>query len=104
MRSETHLYRRLFLQAYEKYEPHHSPSFMQSRILTVPSGGPAGAVYGFIFVWIGVASTFAVLSELASMYQSLEFNWFKTKAKRSPGLPPQAGNITGAQCWLQGPQ
>ncbi|KAJ5408946.1 choline transport protein [Penicillium cosmopolitanum] len=71
----------LFLQAYE-------------------NGGPAGAVYGFIFVWIGVASTFAVLSELASMYQSLEFNWFKTKAKRSPGLPPQAGNITGAQCWL----
>ncbi|KAJ5226971.1 choline transport protein [Penicillium citrinum] len=38
----------LFLQAYQ-------------------NGGPAGAVYGFIFVWIGVASTFVVLSELASM-------------------------------------
>jgi hypothetical protein len=31
------------------------------------SGGPAGAVYGFIFVWAGVAATFVVLSELASM-------------------------------------
>ncbi|KAJ5246259.1 choline transport protein [Penicillium chermesinum] len=31
------------------------------------NGGPAGAVYGFIFVWLGVASTFVVLSELASM-------------------------------------
>lgn len=35
------------------------------------SGGPAGAVYGFLFVWAGVACTFAVLSELASMYASL---------------------------------
>ncbi|KAE8344050.1 hypothetical protein BDV24DRAFT_24189 [Aspergillus arachidicola] len=31
------------------------------------NGGPAGAVYGFIFVWAGVAATFVVLSELASM-------------------------------------
>jgi hypothetical protein len=32
------------------------------------SGGPAGAVYGFLFVWAGTASIFVVLSELASMY------------------------------------
>ncbi|KAI9040337.1 choline transport protein [Aspergillus affinis] len=31
------------------------------------NGGPAGAIYGFIFVWAGVAATFVVLSELASM-------------------------------------
>jgi amino acid permease len=35
------------------------------------SGGPAGAVYGFIFVWAGVAATFVVLSELASMYEAV---------------------------------
>lgn len=40
-------------------------------VLTGGSGGPAGAVYGFIFVWIGVASTFVVLSELASMWEIL---------------------------------
>lgn len=38
------------------------------------SGGPAGAVYGFLFVWIGVASTFAVLSELASMYRAISLS------------------------------
>ncbi|KAK4870531.1 hypothetical protein LT330_004879 [Penicillium expansum] len=39
----------LFLQAYQ-------------------NGGPAGAVYGFLFVWAGVAATFVILSELSSMY------------------------------------
>jgi hypothetical protein len=43
---------------------------MNVRLTNTTSGGPAGAVYGFIFVWIGVASTFVVLSELASMYES----------------------------------
>lgn len=40
------------------------------------SGGPAGAVYGFIFVWAGVAATFVVLSELASMYETI-LSWEK---------------------------
>lgn len=31
------------------------------------SGGPAGAVWGFLFVWIGTACVFTVLAELASM-------------------------------------
>ena len=31
------------------------------------SGGPAGLVYQFLLCWIGTASVFACLSELASM-------------------------------------
>ncbi|KAI1147696.1 putative GABA permease [Nemania diffusa] len=31
------------------------------------NGGPAGVIWGYIIVWIGTLSTFAVLSELASM-------------------------------------
>ena len=34
----------------------------------VYSGGPAGLVYQFLIVWIGTASVYACLSELASMY------------------------------------
>ncbi|KOC09042.1 choline transport protein [Aspergillus flavus AF70] len=35
--------------------------------LTKPSGGPAGAVYGYIFAWIGTGSCFVVIAELSSM-------------------------------------
>lgn len=35
--------------------------------LTNPSGGPAGAVYGYIFAWIRTGSCFVVLAELSSM-------------------------------------
>jgi choline transport protein len=31
------------------------------------NGGPAGVVYGYLLVWVGTLSTFATLSELASM-------------------------------------
>ena len=31
------------------------------------SGGPAGVIWGFIIVWCGTLSTFAVIAELASM-------------------------------------
>lgn len=31
------------------------------------SGGPAGLVYGFLFVWAGTLATFISLAELASM-------------------------------------
>ncbi|KAJ5098388.1 choline transport protein [Penicillium argentinense] len=56
----------LFLQAYE-------------------NGGLAGAVYGFIFVWVGVASTFVVLSELASMAPTSggQYHWCSMLAPRS---------------------
>ncbi|CAI7578757.1 unnamed protein product [Penicillium manginii] len=48
-------------------------------------GGPAGAVYGFIFVWLGVASTFAVLSELASMAPTSggQYHWCSMLASKS---------------------
>ena len=31
------------------------------------NGGPAGAVYGFLLVWLGTACTYLSLSEMASM-------------------------------------
>ncbi|KAF5860512.1 hypothetical protein ETB97_001412 [Aspergillus alliaceus] len=39
------------------------PSFLQA----FQNGGPAGAVYGYILVWIGTAGNFLVLSELVSI-------------------------------------
>ncbi|KAB8271653.1 amino acid/polyamine transporter I [Aspergillus minisclerotigenes] len=36
-------------------------------LIPLQNGGPAGAVYSFIFVWTGTACSFAVLSELVSM-------------------------------------
>ncbi|CAG8331278.1 unnamed protein product [Penicillium salamii] len=48
-------------------------------------GGPAGAVYGFLFVWAGVAATFVVLSELASMAPTSggQYHWCSMLAPRS---------------------
>ncbi|OQD63837.1 hypothetical protein PENPOL_c008G04044 [Penicillium polonicum] len=56
----------LFLQAYQ-------------------NGGPAGAVYGFLFVWAGVTGTFVVLSELASMAPTSggQYHWTSMLAPRS---------------------
>ncbi|KAJ5674585.1 choline transport protein [Penicillium maclennaniae] len=56
----------LFLQAYQ-------------------NGGPAGAVYGYLFVWAGVACTFVVLSELASMAPTSggQYHWCSMLAPRS---------------------
>ncbi|KAJ5152408.1 choline transport protein [Penicillium capsulatum] len=58
-------------------------------VLIPSSGGPAGAVYGFLFVWFGVASTFAVLSELASMAPTSggQYHWCSMLA------PPSAMKI-----------
>ncbi|KAJ5782953.1 hypothetical protein N7457_004727 [Penicillium paradoxum] len=56
----------LFLQAYQ-------------------NGGPAGAVYGYIFVWAGVAGTFVLLSELASMAPTSggQYHWTSMLAPQS---------------------
>ena len=35
------------------------------------SGGPAGFIYGFLFVWAGTLATYASLSELSSMLYPL---------------------------------
>ena len=32
-----------------------------------PSGGPAGVVYGYLFVWLGTLAVFATLAEASSM-------------------------------------
>ena len=35
---------------------------------SIYSGSPAGLIYGYLLVWVGTASIFATLGELASMY------------------------------------
>jgi hypothetical protein len=35
---------------------------------SIPSGGSGGAIYAYIFGWIGTFANFMVLAELASMY------------------------------------
>lgn len=35
---------------------------------TFTSGGSGGAIYAYIFGWIGTVANFVVLAELASMY------------------------------------
>ncbi|KAI1409796.1 putative GABA permease [Hypoxylon sp. FL1857] len=41
------------------------------------NGGPAGVIWGYLIVWIGTLSTFAVLSELASMAPTAggQYHW-----------------------------
>ncbi|KAL4925686.1 putative GABA permease [Aspergillus undulatus] len=48
------------------------------------NGGPAGAVYGYIFVWLGTACIFVVLSELASMAPTSggQYHWVSMLAPR----------------------
>ncbi|KAJ5464493.1 uncharacterized protein N7458_000179 [Penicillium daleae] len=43
----------------------------------VTNGGPGGAVYGFIFAWVGTVCIFVVLSELASMAPTAggQYHW-----------------------------
>ncbi|KAE8394408.1 choline transport protein [Aspergillus alliaceus] len=59
-----------FLQAFQKYK--------------YVSGGPAGAVYGYILVWIGTAGNFLVLSELVSMAPTSggQYHWCSMLAPR----------------------
>ncbi|RAH67844.1 choline transport protein [Aspergillus aculeatinus CBS 121060] len=51
----------------------------------VPSGGPAGLVYGYIAVWIGFISIFTALGELASMIPSAggQYHWASILAPES---------------------
>ena len=44
-----------------------STNFFRSQLTSGNSGGPAGFVYGFLFVWAGSLATYASLGELASM-------------------------------------
>ena len=49
------------------------------------NGGPAGVVYGFIFIWIGNLSVFTVLSELVSMAPTAggQYHWVSMLAPSS---------------------
>lgn len=49
------------------------------------NGGPAGAVYSFIFVWLGNICLFSTLSELASMAPTSggQYHWVAMLAPRS---------------------
>ncbi|GAW21671.1 hypothetical protein ANO14919_111940 [Xylariales sp. No.14919] len=51
------------------------------------NGGPAGVIWGYIIVWIGTISTFAVLSELASMAPTAggQYHWVAMLASTSSG-------------------
>ncbi|KAL5337416.1 amino acid/polyamine transporter I [Aspergillus crustosus] len=54
-------------------------------IQPLTNGGPAGSVYGFLFVWLGTACVFAVLSELASMAPTSggQYHWVSMLAPPS---------------------
>lgn len=62
------------------------------------SGGPAGLVYGYILVWIGTASIFATLGELASMYDKRQSGY--GRADLDPGRLQLVASTTGSQCLL----
>ncbi|KAE8168394.1 amino acid/polyamine transporter I [Aspergillus tamarii] len=49
------------------------------------NGGPAGSVYGYIFVWFGIAATFVVISELVSMAPTSggQYHWCSMLAPQS---------------------
>ncbi|KAE8406218.1 amino acid/polyamine transporter I [Aspergillus pseudonomiae] len=61
------------------------------------NGGPAGSVYGYIFVWVGVTATFAVVSELVSMAPTSggQYHWCSMMAPKS--VMKVSSYITG---WL----
>ncbi|KAE8389365.1 amino acid/polyamine transporter I [Aspergillus alliaceus] len=60
-------------------------------------GGPAGSVYGYLFVWAGVTATFVVISELVSMAPTAggQYHWCSMMAP--PSAMKLVSYITG---WL----
>ncbi|KAB8222332.1 amino acid/polyamine transporter I [Aspergillus novoparasiticus] len=61
------------------------------------NGGPAGSVYGYLFVWAGVTATFVVVSELVSMAPTSggQYHWCSMMAPKS--VMKVSSYITG---WL----
>ena len=60
------------------------------------SGGSAGLVYGYLFVWLGTMCVFTTMAELASMYDPTEIS-FQNKPDHPTGLPQLVVNITGSR-------
>lgn len=55
-----------FLQGFTKYEFRMTPKPLTSADDTY-SGGPAGVIYGYFFVWLGTLAVFLTLSEATSI-------------------------------------
>lgn len=53
-------------------------------LISVQNGGPAGLIYGYLLVWIGTTSTYAILSELVSMAPTSggQYHWVAMLAPR----------------------
>ena len=64
------------------------------------SGGPAGFIYGFLFVWAGTLATYASLGELASMLYTPKATTVGFGLRCWQGPQPQVDNTTGCQCLL----
>ncbi|KAF4509526.1 hypothetical protein G6O67_003695 [Ophiocordyceps sinensis] len=60
-------------------------SMLQSIAPGLQNGGPAGLVYGFLFVWIGNLSVFSTLCELVSIAPTSggQYHWVAMLAPRS---------------------
>ncbi|QMW46293.1 hypothetical protein G4B11_009748 [Aspergillus flavus] len=67
------------------------------QLITNLYGGPAGSVYGYLFVWAGVTATFVVVSELVSMAPTSggQYHWCSMMAPKS--VMKVSSYITG---WL----
>ncbi|KAB8230922.1 amino acid/polyamine transporter I [Aspergillus alliaceus] len=63
----------------------------------ITAGGPAGSVYAFLFVWVGITATFCVLSELVSMAPTAggQYHWCSMLAP--PSAMKLSSYVTG---WL----
>lgn len=56
-----------FTHEYKEDYMVHVVLWTVTDILECDSGGPAGAVYGFLIVWAGLMATFITISEMVSM-------------------------------------
>ncbi|CBX99211.1 hypothetical protein IAQ61_000674 [Plenodomus lingam] len=54
-------------------------------LIGLQNGGPAGVIYGYIIVWTGTISTFAVMSELVSLAPTSggQYHWVSMLAPKS---------------------
>ncbi|KAB8201383.1 putative amino acid permease [Aspergillus parasiticus] len=66
-------------------------------LLPMANGGPAGAVYGYIFAWIGTGSCFVVIAELSSMAPTSggQYHWCAMLAPPPPSCMKFYSYITG---------
>ncbi|KAE8153182.1 amino acid/polyamine transporter I [Aspergillus avenaceus] len=61
----------------------------------IATGGPAGSVYAFLFVWSGIATVFVVLSELVSMAPTAGGQYHWCSMLTSPSTMKLSSYVTG---------